>query len=262
MASEEQKTILYEKDGHVAIITKNRPEKLNAMDAEMRAAYDAAIADAEADENIRVVVVTGVGRGWNPGGNPAFFQARGEGGYKLPRWKRPRPQGILSPFHESDKVYIGAINGYAHGGGMADALTFDLRIMAESAMLGPVWAKFAAPSESAMLPVLLGVSRALQVYLTAEPLSAAKCLDLGLANWVCPDAELPEFSRKIAHQLAANAPYPTALTKWMMYKLAGPNFDQANEMLASAVDMVARTEDMVEGAKAFREKRKPEFNGR
>ena len=78
--------ILYTKDGRVAVVTKNRPEKVNAMDEEMEAAYDEALADAEADAEIRVIVLTGNGRGWHPGANPQMFV---EGKKNMPPWWRP-----------------------------------------------------------------------------------------------------------------------------------------------------------------------------
>jgi enoyl-CoA hydratase/carnithine racemase len=221
--------ILYEKEGHVAVITKNNPEKLNALDAEMRAAQSEAFADAENDDEIRVIVITGVGRGWNPGANPEMFQRRSEAGYRLPPWKRPHGERDVSPYRRSDKIVIAAINGYAYGSGMGEALWCDLRIMAESARLGPVWAKFAAPMEqgtSVSLPMLVGVAKAIELYALAEPISAHQALELGLTNWVTPDLE---------HQLE--------LFRW-------------------AEDYTARTEDMAEGGRAYRERRPPVFRGR
>lgn len=139
--------ILDEKDGHVAIITKNNPAKLNALDSEMRTAQAAAFSEADSDDEIRVVVITGTGRGWNPGANPDMFQRRSEAGYRLPPWKRPHGERDVSPYRRSDKIVIGALNGYAYGSVLGEALWCDLRIMAESAALGPVWARFAAPME-------------------------------------------------------------------------------------------------------------------
>ncbi|MFN8534383.1 MAG: enoyl-CoA hydratase/isomerase family protein [Dehalococcoidia bacterium] len=257
--------ILYEKDGHVAIVTKNNPEKLNALDPEMRAAQLEALADAEDDPEIRVIVVTGAGRGWNPGANPGMFQQRSEAGYRLPPWKRPHGERDVSPFRRSDKLVIGAINGYAYGSGMGEALWCDLRILAESARLGPVWAKFAAPMEqgtSVSLPMLVGVAKALELYALAEPIPAAKALELGLANWVVPDDQLQTFAREIAHKVARNSPFGTALTKWMLYRYAAPDIEHQLELFRWAEDYTARTEDMLEGGRAFREKRAPQFRGR
>lgn len=261
----EHNKILYEREAGVATITKNRPEKLNAWDTEMQAAFREAFEEADRDDEVRVIVITATGRGWNPGANPDMFRERTDAGYKLPPWKRPHGERDVSIYRRSDKLVIGSINGYAYGSGMGEALWCDLRIMAESAQLGPVWARFAAPMEqgtSVSLPMLVGVAKAIELYAMAEPIPARKCLELGLANWVCPDDELQSFTREIAQRIARNAPHGTALTKYMLYRFAAPDIESQLELFRFAEDVTARTEDTVEGSKAFKEKRSPVFYGR
>src|SRR5690606_33126791 len=144
--------------------------------------------------------------------------------------------------------------------GMGEALWCDLRIMAESARLGPVWAKFAAPVEqgtSVSLPMLVGVAKAMELYALAEPIPAQKAKELGLANWVVPDDELQTFAREMAHNIAQNGAIPTALTKWMFYRFAAPDLDDQLELFRWAEDLTDRTEDMVEGARSFKAKQTP-----
>ena len=259
--------ILYEKDSHVAIITKNRPDKLNAMDKEMMDAYYEALADAESDDDIRVIVITGNGKGWHPGADPEMF-VKGTASMKkgnLPSWKRPpatTPQ--IAALRNSSKIIIGAINGYAYGAGFGDALWCDIRIIAESAKLGPVWAKFAAPMEnvtSVNLTSIVGPSKALELYLLREPIESAYALELGLANWVVPDNELMDFTMKMAKKMATNSPYGTALSKWMIYKFAAPDIGQHVELFRLAENITGLTEDSKEGGLAFRERRDPDFKG-
>lgn len=257
--------LLYEKDGHVAILTKNRPEKLNAWDEEMQAAYYEALADAEDDRDIRVIIITGKGRGFNPGANPDLFKDRSATGYHLPPWFHPHAEHDVSPLRRSDKIVIGAINGYAYGAGFGEALWCDLRIMAESAQLGPSWARFAAPAENGTtfnLPALVGIAKALEIYLMRDPIPAARALELGLTNWVVPDAELRPFALEIGHRIGELAPHSTAITKWNMYKYVHPHIEEDLDRIRFAEDITARTEDQVEGGTAFREKRKAVFKGR
>jgi enoyl-CoA hydratase/carnithine racemase len=259
--------ILYEKDSHVAIITKNRPDKLNAMDQEMMDAYYEAIEDAENDDDVRVIVITGIGKGWHPGADPEMFR-KGTASMKkgnLPAWTKPpasNPQ--LNAIRNSGKIFIAAVNGYAYGAGFGDALWCDLRIIAQSAKLGPVWAKFAAPLEnatSATLTTIVGPAKALELYLLREPIEANYALELGLANWVVPDDELMDFTLSMAKKIAQNSPYGTALSKWMIYKQATPNADEHVELYRIAESITSLTEDSKEGGTAFREKRDPDFKG-
>jgi 2-(1,2-epoxy-1,2-dihydrophenyl)acetyl-CoA isomerase len=265
MLSWSHNKVLYEKDDHVAIITKNRPEKLNAMDAEMAAAYKEAFEEADADSDIRVIILTGNGRGFNPGANPDLFKNRTESGYRLPPDRRPRGDHQISSVRRSDKVVICAVNGYAYGAGFGEALWCDMRVMAESASFGPTWGRFGAPAENGTtfnLTSIVGIAKALEIYLLAEPIPAPKALELGLANWVVPDDQLIPFTRELAHGVAKRAPYATALTKWMMYRYAHPNMEKDLELIQVAEDITARTQDQVEGGTAFREKREPDFQGR
>ena len=253
--------ILYTKDGRVAVVTKNRPEKVNAMDEEMEAAYDEALADAEADPEIRVIIVTGTGRGWHPGANPQMFV---EGKKNMPPWWKPHGEGAVSPLRRSDKVTLGAINGHAYGAGFGEALWCDLRVMAESANFGPSWARFGAPLEngtSVNLTNLVGPAKTMELYLLREPIPAPRALELGLVNYVVPDDQLMPFSMDLAQRVARNAPYATALSKYMIYKHATPDIETHMEFYRFAEETTGRSLDSKEGGAAFRERREPEFRG-
>ena len=140
----------------------------------------------------------------------------------------------------------------------------DLRIIAQSAKLGPVWAKFAAPLENATsspLTSLVGPAKALELYLLREPIDAEYALKLGLANWVVSDEELMDFTIDMAKRIAKNSPYATALSKWMIYKQASPNVSEHVELYRIAESITSITEDSKEGGTAFRERREPDFKG-
>jgi enoyl-CoA hydratase/carnithine racemase len=261
--------ILFEKDGAVATVTMNRPEKLNAYSETMVHEILAAFYDARDDDAIRAVILTATGRGFCSGGDisrdfqyPARYR-----GHRLESMleMRENMHALIRFLHRFDKPVIAAINGAAVAGGLTLALACDFRIAAESARLGDTSLKFALiPDEGGayFFPRAMGMDRALKMSLLSEIYPAQQALELGLVTEVVADADLMDAARKLATRLAEGPPIAIRLTKRMMYKQRTMELDNALEDAAMATLVSNYTEDVKEGTAAFHEKRKPRFQGK
>lgn len=261
--------ILHEKDGHVVIITMNRPAKLNAYSEVMVHEILTALADARDDDSVRAVILTGTGRGFCSGGDigrdfqyPARYR-----GHRLESMleMRENMHELVKFLQRFDKPVIAAVNGAAVAGGLTLALSCDFRIAAESARFGDTSLKFALlPDEGGayFFPRFLGIDRALKMSLFSEVYNAREALALGLATEVVPDAELMPTARAWATRLAEGPPIAIRIAKRMMYKQLSMNLDNALEDAAMATLVTNYPDDVKEGTAAFHEKRKPKFQGR
>ena len=261
--------ILYAKDGSVATVTLNRPEKLNAYSEHMVHEILAALADARDDDEIRAVIITGAGRGFCSGGDisrdfqyPARYR-----GHRLESMleMRENMHELVKFLQRFDKPVIAAVNGAAVAGGLTLALSCDFRIAAESAKLGDTSLKFALiPDEggACLFPRFMGLERALKMSLFSEVYAARQAKDLGLVTEVVPDAELMTVARQWAGRLAAGPPIAIRITKRMVYKQLSMNLENALEDAALSTLVANYTEDVKEGIAAFHEKRAPKFRGR
>jgi enoyl-CoA hydratase/carnithine racemase len=263
------KEILYEKDGHVATITLNRPAKRNAYSETMVHEILEALADARDDDGIRVAIVTGAGKGFCAGGDigrdfqyPARYR-----GHRLESMLEMRENmHVLIRFLDRfDKPVIAAVNGAAVAGGLTLALACDFRIAGESAKLGDTSLKFALiPDEGGayFFPRFMGLDRALKMSLLSEVYPARQALELGLVTEVVADDQLMTRARELAARLAEGPPIAIRVTKRMMYKQRSMQLDNALEDAAMATLATNYTDDVKEGTAAFHEKRKPSFKGR
>ena len=261
--------ILYDKDGPVATVTLNRPEKLNAYSEHMVHEILAALADARDDDEIRAVIITGAGRGFCSGGDisrdfqyPARYR-----GHRLESMleMRENMHELVKFLQRFDKPVIAAVNGAAVAGGLTLALSCDFRIAAESAKLGDTSLKFALiPDEggASLFPRFMGIERALKMSLFSEVYPARQAKELGLVTEVAPDSELMTVARQWAERLAAGPPIAIRITKRMMYKQLSMNLENALEDAALSTLVTNYTEDVKEGIAAFHEKRAPKFRGR
>ena len=261
--------ILYDKAGHVATMTLNRPQKLNAYSEIMVHEILAALGDARDDDEIRAVILTGAGRGFCSGGDIG-------GDFQYPaRYRGHRMESMLEMrenMHELvkllqrfDKPTIAAVNGPAVAGGLTLALSCDFRIAAESAKLGDTSLKFALiPDEGGayLFPRFLGLEKALKMSLFSEVYPARQAQELGLVTEVVPDAELMSRARQWAERLAAGPPIAIRITKRMMYKQLTMGLENALEDAALGTLVANYTEDVKEGIAAFHEKRPPKFKGK
>jgi 2-(1,2-epoxy-1,2-dihydrophenyl)acetyl-CoA isomerase len=261
--------IIYEKTSHVAMVTLNRPQKLNAYSEIMVHEILAALGDARDDDEIRAVIVTGTGRGFCSGGDigrdfqyPARYR-----GHRMESMleMRENMHELVKFLQRFDKPTIAAINGAAVAGGLTLALSCDFRIAGESARLGDTSLKFALiPDEGGayLFPRFLGLEKALKMSLFSEVYSARQALELGLVTEVVPDAELMPRAREWAERLAAGPPIAIRITKRMMYKQLSMGLDNALEDAALGTMVANYTEDVKEGIAAFHEKRPPKFRGK
>lgn len=261
--------IIYEKSGHVATVTLNRPRKLNAYSEIMVHEILAALADAHDDDDVRAVIITGTGRGFCSGGDigrdfqyPARYR-----GHRMESMleMRENMHELVKFLQRFDKPTIAAVNGAAVAGGLTLALSCDFRIAAESARLGDTSLKFGLiPDEGGayLFPRFLGLERALKMSLLSEVYPAQKALELGLVTEVVPDAELMSKARAWAERLAAGPPIAIRITKRMMYKQLTMSLDNALEDAALGTMVANYTEDVKEGIAAFHEKRAPKFKGK
>lgn len=263
------KEILYAKDGHIATITLNRPAKRNAYSETMVHEILTALADARDDDEIRVVILTGEGKGFCSGGDigrdfqyPARYR-----GHRLESMLEMRENmHVLIRFLDRfDKPVIAAVNGAAVAGGLTLALACDFRIAAESAKLGDTSLKFGLiPDEGGayFFSRFMGLDRALKMSLLSEVYTARRALELGLVTEVVPDDQLTARARELAMRLAEGPPIAIRITKKMMYKQRAMQLDNALEDAAMATLVANYTEDVKEGTAAFHEKRKPQFKGK
>jgi enoyl-CoA hydratase len=255
--------VLFEVEGGVALITVNRPDKLNALSgaviAELRDAFDRIAKDPA----IRAAILTGAG-------DKAFVAGAdiNEVAALSPMQAREfarRGQQAFRLLETSSKPSVAAINGYALGGGLELAMACTVRFAAESAKLGQPEVKLGlipGYGGTQRLPRLVGRGRALELLLAAEPVTAAEALRIGLVNAVAPQAELLKHCRAWLGKVLAHAPVSLALVMEAVDVGLNVGLEEGLCLEAAAFGLSAATEDCREGTRAFLAKRKPAFAGK
>ncbi|MEQ8840512.1 MAG: enoyl-CoA hydratase-related protein [Acidimicrobiales bacterium] len=249
-----------EVDGQVAILTLDRPEQLNAFSGAMGRSLTAALRAADADDGVRVVVLTGAGRAFCAG---ADFSG-GSGVFGAPT-KETFSSDPLDDFHPWDvrKPVIAAINGHAVGLGMTMTLQCDIRIVAEDAKLGIVQVRRGILPDLHShwtLPRLVGHTRATELLLTGRMFSGRDALEWGLATDALPATQVLPNALELAHEIAAQtAPISVGASKRLMWMNA-PTPERINTLERDIHLHLMGTADSKEGVMAFMEKRDPEWS--
>ena len=255
--------LLLERDGGVAILTINRPKVLNALNTQTLDELRRAILDLKRDDTVRAVILTGAGEKSFIAGadiNELATQTPVSG-----REHAMTGQHILDLIEHLGKPVIAAINGFALGGGCELAMACTIRIAADTAKLGQPEINLGlipGYAGTQRLTRIIGRGRALELLLTGDQVTAQEAHRLGLVNRVVPAADLMAEAKKLAATLAAKAPVAIRYILEAVHKGVEMPFAQAQVFEATLFGLVASTEDMREGTKAFLEKRKPEFKGK
>jgi 2-(1,2-epoxy-1,2-dihydrophenyl)acetyl-CoA isomerase len=252
-------------EGAIATITLNRPDALNALDlALVHTLRDAAVS-AAADVAVRCIVLTGAGRAFCAGGDIREFTANAS---RIGAHVR----ALSTAMHEAQialirapKPVVVAVNGAAAGGGFGLALSGDIVIAAESARFTSAYAKIAAAPDggfSFLVPRVIGLRRAQDLFFTDRTLTAAEARDVGLITRVVPDADLTKETMELATHLAAGPTTSYALAKELFAASLGQQLEAHLERESLAITAASQTEDFASATKAFLERRPPEFRGR
>jgi 2-(1,2-epoxy-1,2-dihydrophenyl)acetyl-CoA isomerase len=257
--------LLYEVKDQIATITLNRPDKLNAFTGPMIDAWAGSLAEAQADDRVNVVVVTGAGRAFCAGGDVARM---GEGtptplDHKNQLWENIHR--VPRQLEAMDKPVIAMVNGLAVGAGMGMCVMCDVRIAAESARFSTGYVKVGlvpGDGDTFFLPRLVGPSKALELLWTADFIEAAEAHRLGIVQRIVPDAELVEATYAFARQVADGPQIPIRMIKRLVYQSLKLDLRTHLDLVSSHMGLVRQTADHAEGVAAFKEKRTPRFHGR
>ena len=273
--SNNEPTVLVRRDGHVAVVSLNRPHRSNAWTGRMHRDYKVAMGELDADDSVRAIVVTGAGRTFCVGGDSEALAGHAErGGYDPGAAVEANNPGEPShPQFDHDLVWhlrmrtpvIAAVNGACAGIGLALVLFCDLRFVSGAAKITTAAPKLGLPAEygmSWMLPRIIGVTRANDLLLSGRIVTGADTADWGLWNGVAPDGEATlEMALAYAHNLASTAgPNAVRVTKAQVYgdlisHAVGDSVDESVRL----IDEATKTAEYREGVAALREKRPPRF---
>jgi enoyl-CoA hydratase/carnithine racemase len=264
--------ILLEVADGIALVTLNRPERLNAYTPTMGHELSEAFAACDADDAVRAIIVTGAGRGFCAGADLArggeSFDRSAAAEYRDTPPDRPweKPRRAIAPW-DVRKPIIAAINGAAVGVGATLPMQWDIRLAAESARIGFVFVRRGVVPEALStwtVPRLVGMARAAELLLTGRLLDAREALAFGIVSRVVPDAELLPAARALAAEIAREtAPVSVAITKWLLWGMQGEtDLARADDLDARAFWWSGTQPDAREGVRAFLDKRAPRWSMR
>ena len=256
---------LYEIKNHVAIITLNRPEEKNSFSLEMIRLWNNYLKRAREDNKVRVVVITGKGNTFCSGGD---IREMAEG--KLRSWSMKTflwegVHRIVLALEDLDKPVIAAINGAAMGAGMDMAIMCDIRICSEKARLAESYINLGlVPGDGGayFLPRLVGCSKALELLLTGDEITPEEALRLGIVNRVVAHGHLMEETLKLGDKIAQKPPMAVRMIKRAIYQAQASSLRSHLDYISSQLALLTETEDHLEAATSFLEKRKPTFTGK
>jgi len=258
-------TLLLDRADGVATITLNRPEAYNALNLALGRDLFAAALEVDEDPGVRCVVITGAGKAFCGGGDVKDFAEALPRIGVLVKELTTYVHGAVSRLARSPKPVIVAVNGVAAGGGLSLALSGDLVLAAESARFTMAYSKIGATpdgSSSYFLPRLIGIRRALELYLTNRVLSSKEALEWGLVTRVVPDAELGSATRALAKELAQGPTKAFGAAKLLFHQSTHESLETQMELESQAIAASGHTEDFREGVTAFAAKKTPTFRGR
>lgn len=259
-------TIIYEKEEGIATLTFNRPHVMNASDDKMSEEVRSAVEAAGDDDEVKTLIVTGAGRGFHAGEDVGRSFLAGDREKRQAERKLAQLKGTGRPYYLEGflKPTIAAVNGPAVGFGCDLAVSCDVRLASENARFGYFYVRRNLVGSAAGIMTLihlLGTSRALEIMLSGELIDAAEADRIGLVSRVVPGDRLMEEARELARKFMKAAPLAQLVIKRAVYKAM---FDPAGlaEFLAPMQQILGESEDHLEGAKAFAEKRDPDYRGR
>lgn len=263
------KTIKYERDGHVGLITLNRPDRLNAMSQTLVRELHEVLNRLDEELEARVVILTGAGRGFCAGADLKGGDGEGAWDDRLgPIQSQYRLQqgyaSLITRMRQIPQPIIAAVNGPAAGGGLCLALASDIRYASESAKFNCAFVKLGLSGgelgSSYFLPKIVGASNAAELMYTGRMIDAATALDMGLVSKVVPDGEVVDAAKELAAEMLSNAPLALRMTKEVFnFGLCAPSLEAQIHMENRTQTIAFLTDDFREGAMSFVEKRPPEY---
>lgn len=261
LQQENYETIQIAKDGNVAVLTLNRPERLNAVNGAMHSELMRLFLDVQADTEIRAAVLTGAGRAFCAGGDfGGGSNMRSKSG--LPMMQEARR--IVDNLLDCEKPVVAAVNGAAAGLGATIALLCDVVIAAKNARIGDPHVKMgitAGDGGAVIWPLLVGVNRAKYMLMTGDLATADEAMQMGLVNRVVDEGQALDEALALAHRLANGAPYAVQSSKTAVNKFIKLVSNLVLPMSLALEEVSMTKQDHREAVKAFQEKREPKFTG-
>ena len=257
--------ILFEIRDHVATITLNRPETKNAFSPEMLADWRKYLVQAKNDDNIRVVVVTGKDDTFCSGGDIKDMADGKMRSWDMKKFLWDGVHRVIFALEDLDKPIIAAINGAAMGAGLDMALMCDLRIASDKAKMAESYITMGLiPGDGGayFLPRLISLSKALELLLTGDILTAGEALKLGIVDRVVSHDRFVEETMKLAGKIASKPPLAVRMMKRAVYQAQTSSLRSHLDYISSQLALVSETDDHIEAAKAFLDRRKPHFQGK
>lgn len=259
--------LLHEVKDGIATLTLNRPERLNALGGTLRDDLHDALTRAAADPEVRVIIITGAGKGFCAGGDVKAMNEARESRRERPLLEKIAPgrDRTLLAMREAPQPIIAAVNGAAAGAGMNLALACDIRLAATTAKFSQAFVKRGLHPDwggTYFLPRIVGMAKACELIFTGAVIDAAEALRLGVVSQVLPPDELLPAAHTLAGAIAAGPPIAIRLAKRGLYRNAEADLRSALEYETFAQNACFETEDAREGIRAFVDKRPPVFRGR
>ncbi len=255
-------TVRYDLDGHVATITYNRPEALNAINGEMRDDLNAAFSRFRDEEDAWIAIVTGAGKAFCSGADMRDG-AGSAGEFAGTFWEKPTINSFESGW-EIFKPVIAAVNGYCLGYGLTLVTWCDFVVASEEAEFGFPEVRIGVPTivGAIRLPQRLLWQHAMELLLTGERIGAARAKEIGLVGWVVPPDQLLDEARRLADRLLAGAPLAQRATKEVAVRAQHLPMLEAIRFGETMRKVAGATEDAAEGGRAAAERRSPEWKAR